>query len=458
MAMNNLWFERALLPEGWARGVRLWLDGGRITRIETGTAAAPGEARHGVALAGMPNLHSHAFQYAMAGLTERRGPSADSFWTWRELMYRFVDRINPQDFEAIAAQAYVQMLEGGFTRVGEFHYLHHAPDGSRYANPAEHIERLAAAAADTGIGLTLLPVFYAHGDFGGQPPVHGQRRFVSSPEEFARLLEAARAVTGRLAGGVTGVAPHSLRAVTPDELAMVAGMAQDMAQNGPVHIHAAEQVAEVQACLAWSGQRPVEWLLNHAAVDHRWCLVHATHMTDAECSGLAASGAVAGLCPLTEANLGDGVFSARDYLAGGGRFGIGTDSNIRLDAAGELRLLEYGQRLVHRARNVLAGDAGRSTGRRLFELAVAGGSQALTGAAVALETGAPADFITLDVTHPALLEREDDALIDSWVFVAGREAIDEVWRDGRRLVAGGRHVQREGVARRYGACLRRLLG
>ncbi len=452
-ASHAAWFESALLPQGWARKVRIVWSDGRIMRIHCDAEAAPGDERHAVALPGMPNLHSHAFQYAMAGLTERRGPTDDSFWTWRELMYRFNERLQPADLEAVTAQAYVEMLEAGYTRVGEFHYLHHASDGSRYANLAEHIERTAAAAAATGMGITLLPVFYAHSDFGALPPVPGQRRFVSSLEEYARLLEAARKAAGVLPGGIAGVAPHSLRAVSPAQLEAVIALAGP----APVHIHIAEQTAEVDACLAWSGQRPVQWLLDHASVDSSWCLVHATHMTMEETERMAATGAVAGLCPMTEANLGDGFFPTRQYLAARGAFGIGTDSNIRVDAAEELRLLEYAQRLQHRSRNVLAGEADRSTGRRLFEAAVAGGSQALTGTRTALEPGAPADIVTLDITHPALMQRTGDALLDSWIFVAGRSAIDCVWRHGKKVVTAGRHPLHTEIATRYHSTLQRLL-
>ena len=282
----------------------------------------------------------------MAGLAETRGGGEDSFWTWREVMYRFVERLTPDDVRAIAAQAYAEMLESGFTRVGEFHYLHHDAGGTPFADPARMAVEIIAAAQTTGIGLTLLPVFYAHSGFGGQPPGPRQGRFVHSVDDFARLVEGCRAAITALPDGVVGIAPHSLRAVTPDELAAIL----PLAQGGPVHIHIAEQTREVDDCLAWSGQRPVAWLLDHAPVDRRWCLVHATHMEDAEMRALAASGAIAGLCPITEANLGDGVFPAMDFLAAGGGLGVGSDSNVLIDLAEELRLLEYGQRLTRRSR------------------------------------------------------------------------------------------------------------
>ena len=450
MAKASLWFAKALLAGGWADGVRLELEGGRIAAIAAGTHPEPGEARHDIGLAGLANVHSHAFQRAMAGLTEVRGPAHDSFWTWRELMYRFVERLGPDDAEAVAAMAFMEMLETGFTRVGEFHYLHHRPDGGAFDNPAEMAERIAAAASQTGIGLTLLPVFYAHADFGGAPPTPGQRRFVSTLEGYDRLLGGARAAVRDLPDAVVGIAPHSLRAVTEEELgSLTAGV------SGPIHIHAAEQIAEVEACIAWSGARPVEWLLDRLDVDARWCLIHATHVNEDEVARLARSGAVAGLCPITEANLGDGVFPARAFLDAGGAFGVGTDSNVRIDAAEELRLLEYSQRLAHRARNVLASGPGRSTGAELYRRALAGGARALGQPHAGLIEGAAADIVSLSAER--LASREGDRSIDGWIFAAGASAVEHVWRAGRQVVEHGRHRERPAIAARYRAALERLL-
>ena len=337
--MTQIFAESALLPTGWARNIRISCDGGSIVTVETDANAQDGDERCAILLPAMPNLHSHAFQRGMAGLAEIRGEQADSFWSWREVMYRFALTMTPEQVEAVAAQLYVEMLEAGFSRVGEFHYLHHDHDGRHYANIAEMGERIAAAASRTGIGLTLLPVFYAHSTFDGAAPNDGQRRFINDPDSFGRLLEACRAAAGKVEGSVVGVAPHSLRAVTPEELAMIAAMAGD----APIHIHAAEQVKEVEDCILWSGTRPVEWLLANVDVDRHWCLIHATHMTDEETSRLAASGAVAGLCPITEANLGDGTFPAPQFVKHGGRFGIGSDSNVLIGITDELRQLEYSQ-------------------------------------------------------------------------------------------------------------------
>ncbi len=454
-AMTNLWFESALLPQGWATQVRLTAAEGHIERVAVGVPAQPGDESHAIGVPGLPNLHSHAFQRGLAGLTERRAAAHDSFWSWRELMYQFVERMDPDEFEALSTLAYAQMLEGGFTHVGEFHYLHHDRNGAPFADPGELAARIAAAAAHSGIGLTLLPTFYAHAGFGGTEPTARQRRFCNDAERFTRIVEASRKAVQGLPGARVGVAPHSLRAVTPGELATVVGLAG----GGVIHIHIAEQLREVEECLAWSGRRPVEWLLDNQDVDERWCLVHATHATDAELEAVAARGAVIGLCPLTEASLGDGIFPAARFFAQRGRIGIGSDCNILLDAAQELRLLEYSQRLVQRARNVLAAGHGASTGRSLFDAALSGGAQALYPGerATGLAPGASLDLLSLNAAHPALIARREDEILDSWIFAGGQPLIDCVWRAGVKLVSGGRHRDRDGIAARYGQALRRLL-
>ncbi len=450
---TTLWFDSALLETGWADSVRLTVQGGRIIRVQAGVSRGPHESADGAALPGLPNLHSHAFQRGMAGLAEVRGPAGDSFWTWREVMYRFLERLGPDEVEAIAAQAYVEMLEAGFTRVGEFHYLHHDFGGSPFADPAEMAARIVAAAAESGVGLTLLPVFYAHSGFGGADPAPGQARFIHDIDGFARLLDASRQAVAGLDGAVVGLAPHSLRAVTPGELDALNGLAG----HGPIHIHVAEQAQEVQDCQSWSGQRPVEWLMAHAAVDPRWCLVHATHVTLEEIADMARAGAVVGLCPITEANLGDGLFLAPEFRQQGGRFGIGSDSNVLIDVAEELRTLEYGQRLARRNRNVMAAEPGDSTGAGLYRAALAGGAQALGVGAPRLAVGEPADIVTLDPRHPALAARRGDALLDSWVFAGRQGVVDGVWRAGVKLVSGGRHRSRDTVADRFRKALARVL-
>ena len=453
----QLWFESALLPVGWAHRVRITGREGVISSVESDVDPTDADERHAVGIPGLPNVHSHAFQRAIAGLTERRGPTEDSFWTWRELMYRFVERIDPDQLEAVTALAFAQMLEAGFTRVGEFHYLHQDKSGVPFADAGELAGRVAAAAAATDIGLTLLPTFYAHGGFGAREPSARQRRFVTDLERFARIVESSRTAVRSLTGGNAGVAPHSLRAVTPQELHSVVALAS----GGPIHIHVAEQVREVEECVAWCGRRPIELLFEATAVDNAWCLVHATHATAAELERIATAGAVIGLCPMTEASLGDGVFPALAFLRRGGRLGIGTDSNVLLDAAAELRLLEYSQRLTRRERNVLAGESGHSTGRSLFDAALAGGTRALGGAGDAKRCGlaaeAPLDLVSLDAAHPALIERREDEILDSWIFAAGRDVIDCVWRAGQKVVSGGRHRQREAIVARYRRAMKALL-
>jgi formiminoglutamate deiminase len=448
--MMAIFAEQALLPEGWASDVRIAIEGGMVRSIETGVATLPGDERHAILVPAMPNLHSHAFQRGMAGLAETRGPGADSFWSWREVMYRFALAMNPEQVEAVAAQLYVEMLEAGFSRVGEFHYLHHGRDGQPYANIAEMAERIAAAASHTGISLTLLPVFYAHSGFGGAAPNDGQRRFINDPKRFATLLEKSRQAVKKLDGGVVGIAPHSLRAVTPDELKNVT----DLAPEGPIHIHVAEQVKEVEDCVVWSRKRPVEWLLANADVDSRWCLIHATHMTATETIGMARSGAVAGLCPITEANLGDGTFAAPPFMENGGKFGVGSDSNVLIGVADELRQLEYSQRLAHGARNVLAAH-GQSNGRALFDAAIAGGGQALGAGPAGIAEGAYADLVSLDPNHPTLAGKAGNAILDAWIFAGGGK-IDCVWARGKKLVSGGRHHRHEETARRFAAVMKDL--
>jgi formimidoylglutamate deiminase len=451
--MSRLWFETALLPTGWARRVRLGVEAGRIRELATDVDPEPDDARGGIALPGLPNVHSHAFQRGMAGLTEYRGDARDDFWSWRALMYRFLDRLTPDDVRAISAQAFAEMLEGGFTRVGEFHYLHHDPAGAPYANLGEMADQIAAAAGETGIGLTLLPVYYRQSNFGGAPALPGQRRFLNDPHRFARLVEASRRAIASLPDANLGVAPHSLRAVTPEDLAQIT----PLAAGGPIHIHAAEQTKEVNDCLAWCGRRPVEWLLDEADVNARWCLVHATHLTASETTDLAASGAVAGLCPITEANLGDGVFPAEAHLGAGGAMAVGTDSNILIDAAQELRALEYAQRLTKRARNVLATPDVTSTGRRLLDAALAGGARALGLAGAGLELGASADVVELNADDLALVGRAGDKLLDGWVFAGGARATQRVWRRGEIVVEQGRHVDAARIGAAYRATLERLL-
>ncbi|MDI1287350.1 MAG: formimidoylglutamate deiminase [Reyranella sp.] len=441
---SKLHLETALTPQGWKHDLVVGIDHGVITAIEpAGQSAA--DRISGVVVPGLPNLHSHAFQRAMAGLTERRGTGTgaetDSFWTWREQMYRFVDRLTPDETEAIAALAYMEMLEAGFTWVAEFHYLHHQPDGRPYDNVAEMSKRIVAAADTAGIGLTLLPVLYRQSGFLGKPPTQMQRRFLNDRDSYARLMET------RVPGGILGIAPHSLRAVTLEDLAWAAATWRGQ----PAHIHVSEQTREVDDCLAAHKKRPVDLLLDTVDVDAHWCLVHATHADANEIARITRARAIVGLCPITEANLGDGLFDVPALLANGGQFGIGSDSLVRISAADELRTLEYGQRLMHRQRNVL-GEAGRSTGRRLFDEALAGGAQAVGAPVGAIAVGQRADFVVLHADG-----FRDDAALDAWLFTADNAAIKTVYRGGIPVVQQGRHRDRDAIVARYRKVLSPLL-
>lgn len=398
-------------------------------------------------LPGIPNIHSHAFQRAMAGLAERQTDPADSFWTWRELMYRFAGRITPQTQYDIAAQLYAEMLEAGYTSVCEFHYLHHQPDGRPYDDPAAMSRAIIAAARDTGIRLTLLPVLYMTGGFDGRALSERQQRFGHTVDAYLSLLATLRAEED--AHLRVGVALHSLRAVP--EFALREVLSAIGSQTLPIHIHIAEQTAEVDDCLATRGARPVEWLLENAAVDERWTLVHATHLTPGEVRGIAESRAVVGLCPTTEANLGDGLFPLREFLDQGGRIGIGSDSNVSVSPVEELRWLEYGQRLLVRGRNIASTPAQPSAGGRLFDAVIAGGLQSCQ------QTGQAADRVVLDADAPALAAVTDDSLHDRFVFAGNQPLVKTVTIEGRCVVADGRHPQRDAIAARYRAALNGLL-
>lgn len=446
--------ERALTADGWARDVRISVADGRIAALETGAAAGEAIRLAGPVLPALANLHSHAFQRAMAGLSNVAGPGDDSFWTWRDEMYRLVGRLTPEDVAAIAAKLDVELLKGGFGRVTEFHYLHHGPEGRPYDDPAEMSAAILAAAETTGIGLTLLPVFYAHSDFGGAAPTAGQRRFVHDVDGFLTLIDRL-AEPCRTAGARLGLAIHSLRAATGDEMSAILEAVPDQA---PVHIHIAEQLREVEASLAHSGRRPVERLFDLTTVDERWCLVHATHVTADEVAMIVGSGAVAGLCPTTEADLGDGLFPAVDFLAAGGRLGVGTDSHVGTTVAEELRLLEYGQRLADRRRNRLALRPGASVGRTIFDAAITGGVQASGVAGGGLAVGAPADLVVLDGASPYLATVDGDRIIDRWLFGGAGNLVRDVFVGGKQVISEGRHALDDAIDKAFVAALRRVGG
>jgi formimidoylglutamate deiminase len=444
----------ALLPEGWAEQVLIEFDRpGVVTRIETGVNSA-GDALQcqGPVLPGMPNLHSHAFQRAMAGLAEVALNPEDSFWTWRDLMYRLVGRLTPEQVEDIARYLYIDMLKGGYTAVAEFHYLHHGADGRPYADPAEMSRRVLRAAERAGIGITLLPVLYAHGGFGGQAPSEAQKRFINSLDGYLKLQEALGkdcAAPGRR----LGFCFHSLRAVTLEQIEAVMGSAAD---DRPVHIHIAEQQKEVADSVAWSGRRPIEWLYEKVAVDRRWCLVHATHAEPGEVTAMAQSGVVVGLCPTTEANLGDGMFPAVAFLDRGGRFGIGSDSHVSLSVVEELRWLEYGQRLKHEKRNRLHGT-GKHVAGHLYRAALAGGAQALGQKMGAIAVGNRADFVVLDGQHPLLAHVIGDDILGRWLFAGLNRMVKDVMVGGDWVVQDGRHADEIEAGRAFAAAVRAVI-
>lgn len=445
--------HRALLRDGWARNVRLEIEGGYISQITTAAKPEAGDISVDTLLPALSNLHSHSFQRAMAGMTEFRAQGRESFWTWRDLMYRFLDHLTPEEIGAIAAMAFMEMQRAGYAAVGEFHYLHHGPGGQTYDDLALLSGQIMQAAAETGIGLTHLPVLYSHGDVGQKPLAGGQLRFGNTLHGFIDLVERCKTIAQALPNDtVIGVAPHSLRATSPDDLEKVA----EYCAKGPIHIHIAEQLREVEAVETVLGARPVAWLMDNAEVDHRWCLIHATHMTQTEILALAKSGAVAGLCPVTEANLGDGIFNGRDFLAAGGRFGVGTDSNVNISVSEELRLFEYGQRLIHRERNVMVAEAG-STGAALYAAALHGGAQALQRQSGTIAVGYLADLVAIDSTHPRLCALSDAQLLDGYLFAANDTVVTDLWSAGRHRVKGGHHVAEDSITGAYRKAMQALL-
>lgn len=436
--MTTFWAKRALLPDGWADDVRIEAEDA-ITSVTPNSP--PGGRRLGLVLPGMPNLHSHSFQRAMAGRGERRSGASDSFWTWREAMYAVVARMNPDRAEAVAAMLQMECLERGYTHLCEFHYLHHAADGTPYADRNEMGLRQLAAADRSGIGLTLLPSLYRHGGIFGAEPAPGQRPFLNDLDAYLGMVDALR-------GRVTlGFAPHSLRAVTPDMLRAIAAL------PGPKHLHLAEQRREVAECVAATGLRPAQWVLEHGFTGPDWVFIHSTHLDDAEVTALAATGAVAGLCPHTEASLGDGTFRLPEWQ---GALGIGSDSQVCLDPALELRQLETSQRLGLEARAVATSEASPHPGRTLFDRALAGGAQASGAPIGGLAPGVRCDFLELDTSHPDLLGLDGDAALDAWVFGPGRGVVKTVAVAGRVVVEAGQHIRARPIREGYAAAMREI--
>ncbi len=450
--MAIIWAEKALLPSGWADNVRVETgEAGHIGSVETDTAADG--HRVGILLPAPVNVHSHAFQRAMAGLTERRGPDpADSFWTWRQLMFRFLDRLTPDQVEGIAAFVQMEMLESGYATNVEFHYLHHQPGGNPHDDLAEMSGRICAAASHTGIGLTLLPVHYQYGGCDKRPLAKGQDRFGNDFERFARLHElAGRHLAALPADARLGLAPHSIRAVAPEDLAR----ASELAGNGPIHMHLAEQIGEVEEVMAAYGARPVEWFLDNCDAGPKWCLIHCTQMEPHETAGLARSGGIVGLCPITESSLGDGIFDGTGWFDAGGRIAIGSDSNIRISLSEELRTLDYSQRLRDHSRAPFATRS-HSTGRRLFDAVNEGGAIAAGRNCGRIEAGYEADLMALKADNVHLAGRNSDTILDSYIFAGDDRLVSDVWSAGRHMVTNGSHRHHDEITERYKAIMREL--
>jgi len=448
----TIFAETALLPDGWARNVAIGIGpDGMITGVRTGASSEKLQRVKGPLVPGMVNLHSHAFQRAMAGMTEVALDPNDSFWSWRELMYRLVGRLQPDQVGAIAAYLYIDMLKGGYTSVAEFHYVHHDVDGRPYSDPTEMSTCLLTAADATGMRMTLLPVMYAHGGFGGKAPSDAQRRFINDPESYLGLIERLeKHAKGR---HMLGTAFHSLRAVTPEE---VTAVLQGMKPGRPIHIHIAEQQKEVDDCLAWSGKRPIEFLYDKWDVNQDWCLVHATHADDSEVKRMAESGAVVGICPTTEANLGDGIFPAVAYTEAGGKWGIGSDSHVSVTVLEELRWLEYGQRLKHERRNRLHGGKQANVAGYLYPAALEGGAQAMGQKVGKIAPGYGADFVVLDARDPLIANSNGDDILSRWLFAGTRSVIRDVMVAGDWVIQDGRHPDEIEAGRAFAAVIRPL--
>ena len=452
MKSTNFHFSSALTDQGWKNDVSISVDGqGTIERVTPDSKT--GSRINGIAIPAVANVHSHAHQRFMQGLAEKAGPGTDSFWTWREIMYGFALRLGPEDLQAVAAQLYMESLKSGFSVIGEFHYLHHQPDGTPYDEPAELSLRCLAAAEQAGIAITMLPTLYSFGGFGGQPSLPGQRRFVNDADGYLNIHETLRTVCGNHPLRRLGISPHSLRAVTPELLsAVIAGIDS----KSPIHIHVAEQTREVDDCLAWCGKRPVDLLLDSFDVTARWTAIHATHMTEAETARLAKCGAIAGLCPTTEANLGDGIFPATAYTNQGGAIAIGSDSHITVSPAEDIRMLEYSQRLRDRTRNALAAGPGQSTGRGLFDAVLKGGARSVTHPMGVLAAGYRADIAVLDADHAALIGREEDDALDAWIFSGGNACVKDVIVGGAHVVHDRHHVREAEITANFRAAIRRV--
>jgi formimidoylglutamate deiminase len=462
--MRRYHFQSVFLPQGWTKDVRVAVsDLGLISEIDTATVAGAEEFSatervHGIVVPGMSNAHSHAFQRGMAGNTEYRLSARDSFWTWRRAMYQLANRIEPDDLEILATQLFVEMLKSGYTSVAEFHYLHRQKGGIPYPAANALWEAIGNAASSAGIGLTFLPTLYQTSDFGGQTLKAEQARFASDTDAFLRALEdrigsdrRSRSPTQR-----TGAAFHSLRAVPLQNLRHAALALRELEPALPLHIHVAEQMLEVRACVRETGRRPIELLLDTGLLNEHWCLVHATHATAAELKGIAQSGAAVCVSISTEANLGDGFFDTARFFKAGGRLAIGSDSQSTVNPAEELRWLEYQQRLRKRRRAALADRAQPHVGTRLWRDAAEHGARAIGQPAGAIEVGRRADWLVLEAEHASMAGAAPDTALDHLLFAGGDAAIRDVMVAGRWVIKDRRHAAEEELRPRFAALARRL--
>ncbi len=459
--MTTLFASAALLPDGWADNVLIEVDkDGWIVGVDAFKAlqSSENDAEYvtGPLVPGFPNAHSHAFQRAMAGLTERASGRKDTFWNWRETMYRFLSFIGPEDMEVLAAQAYVEMLKAGYTSVAEFHYIHHDLDGRPYAERALMSRHVIQAALETGMAITHLPALYAYGGFGEKSPAEGQKRFLNTVPQMMRVVEELHGEYRTTPQVTVGFAHHSLRAVSPEMLREATREVRRLLPEAPIHIHAAEQMAEVEGCLEWSGKRPVEWLLEKGDMDDRWCLIHCTHLAEGEISALAQSKAVVGLCPTTEANLGDGIFPLTQYFEAGGDFAIGSDSHITINPMEELRWLEYAQRLLRHERTILKTPEIPSVGATLCEKVLTGGARALGRRTGRIEIGHRADFLVLDPDLPAMTGKLRDHILDTAIFALSENPVKDVMAGGKWVVRNRRHRREDHILDKYRRILKKF--
>lgn len=458
--MTTIFAPTALLPEGWADNVLIEIDkDGWIVGVDSFKSDISGgdaEIMTGILIPGMSNVHSHAFQRAMAGMAERSGGKKDNFWGWRDTMYRFLSKIGPDEMEPLAAQLYVEMLKAGYTTVGEFHYVHHQGDGSPYGERSIMSRQIIKAALETGIAITHMPTLYAYGGCGGAPAKIGQKRFLNDVPALMRIIEEIYGEYRTTPQVSVGFSPHSLRAVSAEMLREGVEAFRRLIPDAPVHMHAAEQAGEVEECLAWSGKRPVEWLLENMGIDEKWCLIHCTHMTEAETRALAAAGVTAGLCPTTEANLGDGIFPLLTYFESGGRFAIGSDSHISISVVEELRWMEYIQRLTHRQRTLIQDHDIPSVGGMLYDRALAGGAKAMGRKTGRIETGYRADFVVLDNELPFMEGKLRDHALDAAIFASNENPVKHVMAGGRWVVRDKQHKREEQILKNFRDVMRKI--